>query len=141
MVDMVCAVVSDGLLGKGPAAHLPEKSSSSRACTGSMTWYKQVRQPELALYCLLKLVYAEGQRRKWHQPHPLRVACAYCSQESPPRRVNNLSLCFPGGFQISVFMLSVSRLFACPKQHSALWALSQSSLLTFITPHFRLVLW
>ena len=54
---------------------------------------------------------------------------------------NNFPSCVLGVFQITVFILSVSGLLACLEQCSALWILSQPSLLPFKTPNFRGLVW
>lgn len=97
-----------------------------------------------ALGYLLKLVYAEGWEREMVSASSFipeeRSPCLLLSgnhsqkskQSSPVHRRYFLDHCFT---------LSVSRLFAWQKQHGALWALSQPSLVTLKTLNFRDVLW
>lgn len=85
-----------------------------------------------------------GEGRKWYQPAPVsleRRVLDGCSQGNPPRRVNNFPTCILGIFQITVFTLSVTKLFACLEQHSIPWALSQPSLLSFKIPPFHDLVW
>ena len=61
-------------------------------------------------------------------------------RDALPRRANTPPY-VPSVFQIVISTLSVSRLFTCQRQHSACWALSQTSVLTLKTPKLRDMLW
>lgn len=85
----------EGTCFTSPLTHLPEKSSTSRM-PDSGAGCKQLKQPMLSLCCLMKLVYAAGQRRKIITPAPLSPewgVSAVCSQGSSPRRADNFPFC------------------------------------------------
>ena len=128
-VDVVRTVLCAGLLRKGPlcwSLGTLAQEKQYQWSTGGRTWCEQVRQPVLALCGFLKLVYAE----RWGMEMAPAISCPQREESmlaplrEPSQKRNNSSLCILGIFQISVFTLYVSMLFAYLEQHSTLWALS-----------------
>ena len=112
--DMMWAGVSTGLLGKRPTALGLKQTQLRRAILPEHkgVWIGVGRLGGLCqcsvIYCRWFCAYAEGRGRKW-PPTPLspkRGFHACWCQGSTPSKMNNLSLCIPGIFQIAVFILS-----------------------------------
>ena len=137
----MCGGVSAGLLGERPSTLVFRYTCLRKAvpAEGRGAGLGGGRLGNQCWSCLLKMIYAEGLERE-KVPASFfvleRGLCACCCERSILRRVNNLSPCIPGTFQITLLMLS-SKFLACLEQCSDLWALSQPCLLTFKIPNFR----
>lgn len=118
----------------GSQAHLPERSSTSTVW-GCEAWCKWFKPSLLAMCCLIKLVFVQGQEKEMVPASSLVLGegiHACCCLESPPRRANNL----PRVSQESVRSLPSS----CPFlghiptwQCSAPWTLSREVSCIFFT--------
>lgn len=122
-----------------------EKCSPTRAHV-CVAWCKQVRQPVPVLCCFLLVALCsccwvvEGNG-------PSQLLCSWrgisvnaASRGHNSRRENNFLLCVPTFSKIAISAVLTSWFVCFPslqEQCSALWALSQQSLLTFKTLGFK----